>query len=64
LALEIAYRTKEKDKACSVFWVDASDIDSVHQAYASIVQKLKLPGYYDSCSLLASRQDGFGFSEL
>ncbi|KAF2260812.1 HET-domain-containing protein [Lojkania enalia] len=47
LALEIAYRIKEKEKACSVFWIDASDIDSVYQAYASIAQKLKIPGWED-----------------
>ncbi len=47
LALEIAYRIKEKDKACSVFWIDASHINSVYQAYASIAQKLKVPGWED-----------------
>ncbi|KIV98375.1 uncharacterized protein PV09_09794 [Verruconis gallopava] len=47
LALEIAYSIKEKDKACSVFWIDAGDIDSVYQAYKSIAQKLKLPGWED-----------------
>ncbi len=45
LALEIAYRIKKKDKACSVFWIDASHINSVYQAYASIAQKLKVPGW-------------------
>ncbi|KIV98308.1 uncharacterized protein PV09_09846 [Verruconis gallopava] len=30
LALEIVYSIKEKDKACSVFWIDAGNIDSVY----------------------------------
>lgn len=29
LALELAYRTREKNKSCLVFWVDASNIDSL-----------------------------------
>src|SRR5689334_22228704 len=40
LALELAYRTKQTKKNCSVFWVDASDMDSLYQSYASIAQKL------------------------
>jgi tetratricopeptide (TPR) repeat protein len=45
LALELAYRTKENDKNCSVFWIDASNLDSIHQSYASIAQKLDIPGW-------------------
>ncbi|KAK5077425.1 hypothetical protein LTR70_010265 [Exophiala xenobiotica] len=47
LALELAYRTKRKNPSCSVFWIDASDIDSLHQAYSSIAQKLDVPGWDD-----------------
>lgn len=47
LALELAYRTRQKDKGCSVFWVDASNIDSLNQSYASIARKLHLPGWDD-----------------
>ncbi|KAF2022483.1 hypothetical protein EK21DRAFT_83286 [Setomelanomma holmii] len=47
LALELAYRTRQKNKNCSVFWVDASDIDSLYQSYASIAQKLDIPGWDD-----------------
>lgn len=32
---------------CSVFWIDASDIDHLHQAYPSIAQKLDVPGWDD-----------------
>jgi hypothetical protein len=47
LALELAYRTRQKNKNCSVFWIDASDRDSLHQSYASIAQKLDIPGWDD-----------------
>jgi tetratricopeptide (TPR) repeat protein len=45
LALEVAYRTLEKQKHCSVFWVDASDKDSLGRSYTSVAQKLGVPGY-------------------
>jgi hypothetical protein len=47
LALELAYRTRQKNKNCSVFWIDAGDIDSVHRSYSSIAQKLDVPGWDD-----------------
>jgi tetratricopeptide (TPR) repeat protein len=47
LALELAHRTRQKNKNCFVFWIDASDIDSLHQSYASIGQKLDVPGWDD-----------------
>lgn len=40
LALEFAHRTREHDKNHSVFWVDSSSMDSIHQSYASIARKL------------------------
>ena len=47
LALEFAYRTKQKYKNCAVFWVSASNMDSLHQAYTYIAQKLDIPGWDD-----------------
>ncbi|KAF1948247.1 kinesin light chain [Byssothecium circinans] len=47
LALELAYQTRQKNKNCSVFWIDASDIDSLYQSYASIGQKIHVPGWDD-----------------
>jgi tetratricopeptide (TPR) repeat protein len=47
LALEAAYRTKQNNKSCSVFWMDASDIDSLYRSYASVAQKLSIPGCND-----------------
>jgi tetratricopeptide (TPR) repeat protein len=45
LALEVAHRTKQKNKSCSVFWIDASDKDSFYQSYAVVAQKLNVPGW-------------------
>jgi hypothetical protein len=47
LALEAAYRTKQNNKSCSVFWMDASDIDSLYRSYTSVAQKLSIPGCDD-----------------
>lgn len=30
LALELPYRTRQRNKSCSIFWIDASSIDGVH----------------------------------
>ncbi|KAH6612769.1 kinesin light chain [Boeremia exigua] len=47
LALEVAHRTRLKNKDCSVFWMDASDIDSISRSYASVARKLSVPGCDD-----------------
>jgi hypothetical protein len=44
LALEVAHRTRQTNKNCSVFWVDASDKDSLQQSYVRIAQKLGVLG--------------------
>jgi tetratricopeptide (TPR) repeat protein len=47
LALEVAHRTRQKDKHCSVFWIDVSNQDSLYQSYASVAQKLGVAGWDD-----------------
>jgi tetratricopeptide (TPR) repeat protein len=47
LALETAHRTRQNNKNCSVFWIDASNIDSVHQSYARVAKKLGVAGWDD-----------------
>jgi hypothetical protein len=42
LALEAAHRTRQDNKDCSVFWIDASDKDSLYRSYAGISQKLSM----------------------
>jgi tetratricopeptide (TPR) repeat protein len=45
LALEVAHRTRQNNKNCSVFWIDASDKDHLYQSYASVAQKLSISGW-------------------
>jgi tetratricopeptide (TPR) repeat protein len=47
LALEVAHRTRQNNKNCSVFWIDASNKDSLYQSYASVAQKLSVLGWDD-----------------
>jgi tetratricopeptide (TPR) repeat protein len=47
LALEVAHRTRQDNKSCSVFWIDASDKDSLYQSFAGIAQKLSILGGSD-----------------
>jgi tetratricopeptide (TPR) repeat protein len=47
LALEVAHRTRQNNKHCSVFWIDASNQDSLYQSYASVAQKLGVAGWDD-----------------
>ena len=47
LALEASYRTRQNSRSCLVFWMDASDIDSLYLSYASVAQKLSIPGCDD-----------------
>ncbi|EUC50143.1 hypothetical protein COCMIDRAFT_82712 [Bipolaris oryzae ATCC 44560] len=47
LALELAYRVREEIKTCSVFWLDASNTDSLERSYESIAQRLNIPGWDD-----------------
>lgn len=47
LVLELAYKTRQKYEDCSVFWIDASDTDSLYQSYESIAQKLRISGWDD-----------------
>jgi hypothetical protein len=47
LALEVAHRTRQSNKNCSVFWIDASGKDGLYQSYAGIAQKLRILGVND-----------------
>ncbi|KAL6229422.1 hypothetical protein BDW75DRAFT_245754 [Aspergillus navahoensis] len=40
IALELAYRVRERDSTCSVFWVPCTSSASVEQAYMGIAQAL------------------------
>jgi tetratricopeptide (TPR) repeat protein len=44
IALELAYRTREKDPECSIFWMPATNAESLQQAFSDIGQQLDVPG--------------------
>ncbi|KAI9753723.1 MAG: hypothetical protein M4579_005014, partial [Chaenotheca gracillima] len=44
VVLEIAYRTIERSPGCSVFWLPATDLQSLQQAYLKIADQLQIPG--------------------
>ncbi|THC87687.1 hypothetical protein EYZ11_012869 [Aspergillus tanneri] len=38
ITLELAYRIRERDSSCSIFWIPCTSYESVKQAYISIAQ--------------------------
>jgi hypothetical protein len=44
IALEVAYRMKDKWPRCSVFWVPALSLDTVRKAFVEIGRQLHVPG--------------------
>ncbi|PGG99111.1 hypothetical protein AJ79_08675, partial [Helicocarpus griseus UAMH5409] len=40
VALELAYRIRDRDSECSVFWIPCTSLESVEQAYLSIAKAL------------------------
>jgi tetratricopeptide (TPR) repeat protein len=47
IALELAYRAKETYHDCSVFWVPATNVESLQQAFENIGRQLGVPGLED-----------------
>jgi CO dehydrogenase nickel-insertion accessory protein CooC1 len=45
LAIELVHRAIAKHKDYSVFWISATDPESLHQSYLSIAKKLSIPGW-------------------
>jgi tetratricopeptide (TPR) repeat protein len=44
LAIELVYRTIENHKGCLVFWIPATDSESLYHAYVDVAQQLNIPG--------------------
>lgn len=44
IALKLAYRTQKRYPECSVFWVSATNMESLQQAYLAIGRQLQIPG--------------------
>jgi hypothetical protein len=47
LVLELLYRTKDRHKHCSIIWIPATNMESLHVAYLGVAQKLGISGWDD-----------------
>ncbi|KAH8660895.1 kinesin light chain 3 [Tricladium varicosporioides] len=47
LVLELLYRMKTRYKSCSIIWVQATNMESLHQGYLKIARELGIPGWDD-----------------
>ena len=45
LIIELVYRIREHYDDCSIFWIPATNFESLQQAYLSVCQQLRLPGW-------------------
>jgi tetratricopeptide (TPR) repeat protein len=43
LAIELAYRIIKQHKDCAVFWIPATDLESLHQGYLAVAKELGIP---------------------
>jgi Cdc6-like AAA superfamily ATPase len=44
LALELVYRVREKYRNCSIIWIPATNMESLHQAYLEVARQLGIAG--------------------
>jgi GTPase SAR1 family protein len=49
LTIELVYRIKKQYEDCSIFWIPATNFESLQQAYLNICQQLQLPGWDNNC---------------
>ncbi|OCL07118.1 FabD/lysophospholipase-like protein [Glonium stellatum] len=47
IAIELTFRTRKWYPECSVFWIPATNIESLQQAYLEIGRQLQIPGIED-----------------
>jgi hypothetical protein len=45
LAIELVHQTIERRNSCMVFWIPATDPESLHQAYLAVAEQLAIPGW-------------------
>ncbi|KAF2194001.1 HET-domain-containing protein, partial [Zopfia rhizophila CBS 207.26] len=45
LVLELVYQIREEHKNCSIIWIPATNIESLHQAYVDVARQLSIPGW-------------------
>ncbi|KAL4758885.1 purine and uridine phosphorylase [Aspergillus foveolatus] len=44
IALELAYRTQQSRPDCSIYWIPATNFETLQRTYFQIAQQLRLPG--------------------
>ncbi|KAL4943463.1 hypothetical protein BDV06DRAFT_221210 [Aspergillus oleicola] len=44
VALEFAYRTQQSRPGCSIYWISATNLETLERTYFHIAQQLRLPG--------------------
>ena len=44
IALELAYRTQQSRPECSIYWIPATNFETLQRTYLHIAQQLRLPG--------------------
>ena len=47
LVIELLYRVADKQKHCSVIWISAVNMESLHQSYLDVARQLGIPGFED-----------------
>ena len=47
MALALVYRIRDKFQNCSVIWIPATNMESLHQTYLDVARQLKIPGSDD-----------------
>ncbi|KAF2190316.1 HET-domain-containing protein [Zopfia rhizophila CBS 207.26] len=47
LFIELLYRVADKQKHCSVIWISAVNMESLHQSYLDVARQLGIPGCED-----------------
>jgi tetratricopeptide (TPR) repeat protein len=47
IVLELAYRIREKYPECSIFWMQATNTESLQQAYLDVGRQLGIPGLHE-----------------
>jgi tetratricopeptide (TPR) repeat protein len=48
LVLELAYQIKDMHRSCSIIWIPATNMESLHQAYVAVAKQLGIPGLENS----------------
>lgn len=45
LVLELLHRVRNKHDRCSIIWIPATNMESLHQAYLNVARQLEVPGW-------------------